>query len=212
MASNRFRVGSQAAAYLHIIPNSENRDYHLLQGHPQEISLHRLSSGGGTDFSAVGSQDGGNGVGIGGIGGLQKIQSYEVDHSLIDSAAVMDLKSYHELFQDIRARSFSLALDLGTNSSIWLIGRHISSDYGDLLFRNTRNPIEFVDYFTKTLEDLDSSLRGHTKSLLRLKSCLKIKCYEVYADQIRDLLNPDESATPPTIRENRSAAVPYVDS
>jgi hypothetical protein len=193
----RFGVGSEAAVYLHIIPNEENNDFNIIKENDTLLSLRKVS-------------DGLN-------GGIQKIQNYSVDKILIDSSERVEIEKYHELFAILRQRSSSLALDLGINSSVWLIGRHFSNNFGDLLFtKSIDSTPEYVDFFQKLCAELSSSLQQLvTKSSYRMSSGIKVKCFEVYGEQIRDLLISNESFAspslpPPIIREIKS--IPYVDS
>ena len=211
-----FSFKSKSFAYLQTFPSNslEEQEFHIFKKNEkdekdEEVIIQRLISFDSPLLSSTSS----NFFNSSSLQGINKLQSFFINYCEVNSINSFNILNYLQFFFNCRERSFSLILDLGLNSTIWLIGRHLSYDIGDLLIRKNKELNLQNDYFSITSKELYQKLESlitTTKEYFRLNYKVKIKCYEIYAEQIRDLLSTNESINSPYLRENKS--IPYVES
>lgn len=121
-----------------------------------------------------------NGDGVVGSQQVQRI-SYSADGVLL-SPSLYEALEAHFGFGTAQENSILLALNLGISSSLWMLGKRdkpvLNSDR-----LSTSIMCDFIDQLFNSI-----SLHNHDSSFKRTNFNVTIKCYEVFGDQIRDLM------------------------
>jgi hypothetical protein len=116
-----------------------------------------------------------------------------IDQSTIRKQIIVD---YLQHFQKIKNKIITLAVDIGIHSSIWMLGNHDT-----LIMKQVEQEyIADLDLMSSFIHHMCSSLSQKmttSKDYLRVSWTMKIRCYEIFADQITDLLliNGSDSST-----------------
>mmetsp|Transcript_20920 Transcript_20920/g.30132 ORF Transcript_20920/g.30132 Transcript_20920/m.30132 type:complete len:1207 (+) Transcript_20920:147-3767(+) len=143
--------------------------------------------------------------------GSTRIRKYPVDACSVHAFESPNNDEYFSLFDDAFVKISALSIDVGLNLSVWVLGRH---NFGNReYFVNSKccgddHYMSFlgrsVNHIYNSLNELLTSVKDH----LRLSYEVKLRCFEVFADQVRDLMTvdlregDDKKIDPPKIREH----------